>query len=186
MKRLFGAAWLTVLGLSLLAAGDAAAQAQKFAFVNTNQIVAQAPEASRARQSLESELQGYRQELERLEAELDSLQTNYERQQSSLSADARQQRQQELQQKFVAYQQRAAELQQTVQRREQELLGPVMQKIAGVIEEVRKEGGYTMIFDASAGSVIVAADPSLNVTDQVLAKLREGSGTSSSSSGTGN
>ena len=172
MKQLFGTVLLAVVGLSLASAQDAAAQTQKFGFVNSGQIVAQAPGAAEARQSLEAEMQGYRTELDQLETQLDSMQTAYERQQSSLSATARQERQQALQQKFSAYQQRAAELQQTAQRREQELIAPLMQRIAGVIEEVRKEGGYAMIFDAAAGSVIVAADPALDVTEQVLAKLR--------------
>lgn len=173
MKRFFGSVVLIGAGLLLSTAQDAAAQApQKFAFVNSGQIVAQAPGAAEARQSLETEMQQYRTELDQLETQLDSLQTAYERQQASLSATARQQRQQELQQKFAAYQQRAAELQQTAQRREQELLAPLMQRIGGVIEAVRAEGGYAMIFDAAAGGVIVSADPALDVTEQVLAKLR--------------
>lgn len=172
MKRVFGTVLLTAAGLMLATAQGATAQAQKFGYVNSGQIVAQAPGAAEARQSLEAEMQGYRTELDQLETQLDSLQTAYERQQASLSATARQQRQQELQQKFASYQQRAAELQQTAQRREQELIAPLMQRIAGVIEQVRSEGGYAMIFDAAAASVIVAADPALDVTEQVLAKLR--------------
>lgn len=172
MKRVFVTVILTVIGLSLAATAEAVAQEQKFGFVNSSQLVAQAPGAAEARQNLETEMQGYRTELDQLETQLDSMQTSYERQQASLSATARQQRQQELQQRFAAYQQRAAELQQTAQRREQEIIAPLMQRIAGVIEEVRRDGGYSMIFDAAAGSVIVAADPALDVTEQVLAKLR--------------
>lgn len=173
MKRFLGTVLLTVAGLGLTAAQDAEAQqAQRFGYINSTQIVTQAPGAAEARQSLETEMQGYRTELDQLETQLDSLQTAYERQQASLSATARQQRQQELQQKFAQYQQRAAELQQTAQRREQELIAPLMQRIAGVIEEVRTEGGFAMIFDTGAGGVIVAADPALDVTEQVLAKLR--------------
>lgn len=170
MKQLLRTFFLTACGLALV--GTAQAQQQTFGFVNTAQIIAESPGAATARQTLESELEGFRVELDRLETELDSLQTALERQGSSLSQTARQDRQQELQQKFIAYQQRATEMQQTAAQREQELLGPVMQRIAGVIEEVRQEGGYAMIFDAAGGSMIVAADPSLNLTEQVLARLR--------------
>ena len=181
MKRFFRTAFLTVLGISVLSASEAAAQAQKFGFVNTAQLLAQAPGTAEARQSLETEMQGFRTELDRLETELDSLQSAYERQQGSLSASARQERQQQIQQKFVSYQQRAAELQQTAQRREQEVMGPLMQRIGGVIEQVRSEGGYSMIFDVASGGVVVAADPALDVTEQVLAKLRAGGGATTSS-----
>ena len=101
MKQLFGTVLLAAVGLSLTSAQDAAAQTQKFGFVNSGQIVAQAPGAAEARQSLEAEMQGYRTELDQLETQLDSMQTAYERQQSSLSATARQERQQALQQAVV-------------------------------------------------------------------------------------
>ena len=172
MKRFLIAGSFLMAGAFAATASTAAAQAPKYGFINSTQIVAQAPGAAEARQSLEAEMQGYRTELDKLEAQLDSLQTTYERQQASLSATARQERQQELQQKFAAYQQRATELQQTAQRREQELVAPIMQRIGGVIESVRLEDGYAMIFDAAAGGVIVAADPALDLTEQVLAKLR--------------
>lgn len=172
MKRILVAGSFLMVGLFAATASTAAAQTLKYGFINSTQIVAQAPGSAEARQSLETEMQGYRTELDRLEAQLDSLQTTYERQQASLSATARQERQQELQQRFAAYQQRATELQQTAQRREQELVAPIMQRISGVIESVRLEGGYAMIFDAAAGGVIVAADPALDLTEQVLAKLR--------------
>lgn len=170
MKRFLSVGLPLIFGL-LGAAFSSEAQAQKYGFINSAQIVAQAPGAAEARQSLETEMQGYRTELDRLEAQLDSLQTNLERQGASLSATAREQRQQELQQKFAQYQQRASELQQTAQRREQELVAPIMQRISGVIESVRVEGGYSMIFDIAAAGVIVAADPALDLTSQVLAKL---------------
>jgi outer membrane protein len=172
MKRVFYSVSLLIIGLTVATVTSVAAQTPKFGFINSGQIVSQAPGAAEARQSLESEMQGYRTELDRLEAQLDSLQTAYERQRASLSSTAQQQKQQELQQRFASYQQRAAELQQTAQRREQELVAPLMERIGGVIEEIRVTGGYTMIFDAAAGGVIVAADPALDLTEQVLAKLR--------------
>lgn len=172
MKRFVQTVSVLVFGLSVMSLSSAEAQATKFGFINSGQIVAQAPGAAEARQSLETEMQGYRTELDRLEAQLDSMQTSYERQRASLSATAQQQKQQELQQRFASYQQRAAELQQTAQRREQELVAPLMQRIASVIEEIRVAGNYTMIFDAAAAGVIVAADPTLDLTEQVLAKLK--------------
>ena len=63
------------------------------------------------------------------------------------------------------------ELQQTAQRREQELVAPIMQRVSGVIESVRVEGGYGLIFDTAAQGVIVAADPALDLTSVVLQKL---------------
>ena len=68
---------------------------------------------------------------------------------------------------------RAQELQQKAQAREPELLAPLQQKVNAVIEAIRAEGNYALIFDVSAqGGNIVAADRSLDLTDRVIEKLK--------------
>jgi Skp family chaperone for outer membrane proteins len=45
-----------------------------------------------------------------------------------------------------------------------------MDKVNTVIETIRAEGDYHLILDLAAGS-IVAADPSLDLTQEVIARL---------------
>ena len=55
-----------------------------------------------------------------------------------------------------------------------EVLQPVMDEITAVIEEIRVEGGYAFILDAdSQNNIILAADESLNLTQEVLTRLEE-------------
>jgi outer membrane protein len=183
MKRSLFAALPAVLAVMVFAApsleaqqarGAAAAQAQqstRFAYVNSQRLIAEAPGTREAQQTLETEMQRFRTELETLESELETLQANFERQQSTLSPAVRQQRQQEMQQKFMAYQQRRMQLEETVQQRQAELVEPIMKRITDTIEQMRRDGGYAMIFDTSAGALITA-DPSLDLTDRVLTALR--------------
>ena len=49
---------------------------------------------------------------------------------------------------------------------------PILDRVKEAIEDMRVEGGYSMIFNADQGSPIVAVDKNLNVTERVLAKLR--------------
>lgn len=149
-------------------------QAPRFAFINSQRILAQAPGAAEAQRAFEQDMARYRSEIDNLGRELERLQGEFERQQGTLSPTVRQQRQQEMQQKFQSYQQRVGELEQTAQRRQAELVEPIMKRISEVIEQIRTEGGYAMIFDASAGSLITA-DPALDLTDRVLARLRTAS-----------
>lgn len=173
-----------LLALLMLGAGLAPAMAQarpsgtpaaqqpiRFAYINSQKILAQAPGATEAQKAFEQDMARYRSEVETLGKELERLQGEFERQQGTLTATVRQQRQQEMQQKFQSYQQRVGELEQTAQRRQAELVEPIMKRISEVIEQMRAEGGYAMIFDASAGSLITA-DPSLDLTDRVIARLR--------------
>lgn len=168
---------LTALALvfGLLAAGASPAGAQvantKFAYINSQQILAQAPGTTEAQQAFEADMNRYRGEIEQLGKDLETLRGEYDRQQATLSAEAKQQRQAAIQEKFTAYQQRVAELEQTAQRRQAELVSPIMKRISEVIEEIREQGNYAMIFDASAGSLITA-DPALDLTNSVLERLR--------------
>ncbi len=47
-----------------------------------------------------------------------------------------------------------------------------MNRIQEVLTQIQREGGYAMIFDAAAGA-IVAADTTLDITDEVLRRLRQ-------------
>jgi outer membrane protein len=165
---------LLTTGMAVLATvlgGAEASAQQRFAYINSQRLIMEAPGTSEAQRAFEADMANYRAELERLEAELDSLQANFERQQTTLSAAVREQRQLEMQQKFIAYQQRTVELEETAQRRQAELVGPIMQRIEQAVDAVRAEGGYSMIFDVASGA-LVAADPALDLTDQILTRLR--------------
>jgi outer membrane protein len=88
-----------------------------------------------------------------------------------LSEDARQTRQRDLGERQQTLQQRTAELESQANQRRQELLQPILDRVQAEIENLRAEQGYVMIFDASAAGLI-AADPALDVTDQVIARLQ--------------
>lgn len=171
-----------VLGTTLLAGvpataaaqarGAQPAQATRFAFVNTQRIMAEAPGAREAQQTFEREMARYRLEVDSLEQALGQSQEELQRQQATLSPTVRQQRQQEIQQQAITYQQRVNELERTAQQRQQELVEPIMQQISAAIEQIRREGNYGMIFDAAAGGLITA-DPALDLTERVLTQLQQ-------------
>ncbi|HET8656785.1 MAG TPA: OmpH family outer membrane protein [Longimicrobiaceae bacterium] len=180
MKRALFAGLVAVAGVVGLSVSPAVAQAPKIAYINSQKIMAEAPGASEAQQTLETEMKGYQTELQGMETELDSLQTKFQQQQSTLSASAKQQRQQELQQKLQAYQQRRQQLEQIAQQRQQQLAAPIMKRVSDVIEQIRQQGNYAMILDAAAGGIITA-DTTLDLTSQVIARLKS----TASSSGAG-
>jgi Skp family chaperone for outer membrane proteins len=50
---------------------------------------------------------------------------------------------------------------------------PIMARVNDAISAMREEGGYALILDAAQGT-IVAADPALDLTAQILERLRQG------------
>lgn len=172
MKRSVRTFFLAAAGVLAVTVTPVGANAQRIGFVNVEQIMAGAPGLAEARTTFQGEVQAIQPELERMAAELDSLQQQYQRQQATLAAAARTQRETELQTKYNALQQR----QLTLQTREQELLAPITRRIEEVIEQIRREGSFSIIF-SSTESGIIAADETLDLTNRVLDRLRTGPAT---------
>jgi outer membrane protein len=166
-------AWL---GLALVAPSVARAQAQsglKIAFVSYQSILQQTPGYTAAESTFNKEVQGYRDEVQKLQQQLDSAVRTFDQQAIALSPAAKKAKQLDLQQMQQRFEQRNTELQDKAQQRQRELLQPIQARVTGVIQGIRAEGNYQLILDADAPGVIVAADPTLDITSKVIARLKQ-------------
>ncbi len=154
-----------------LAAGTAEAQTLKIGYINSQEILAQAPGAKEAQAAFEKDMKGYTDEAQQLQDELQRMQQQLQQQELTLSPEAKRNRQQQIQQKATDAQQRMQELDQLAAQRRAELIQPVMDKVNEVIEKMREEGSYALILDVAAGSII-SADPSLDLTQEVIRRLK--------------
>lgn len=161
---------LMALGF-LLTAGAVEAQTLKIAYINSQEILVNAPGAEEAQAQFDQEMAGYQAEITQLETELSNMETSLQQQQLTLSPEAKANREQQLQAKFQEYQQRSSQLQEVANQRRAALIQPVMDNITAVIEQMREEGAYSLILDAAAGS-IVSADPALDLTQEVITRLQ--------------
>jgi Skp family chaperone for outer membrane proteins len=57
-------------------------------------------------------------------------------------------------------------------QRQNELLAPILNKLKTIIEKVAIENNYSIVFDASAGSILYAK-PSLDITDLILNEMEK-------------
>ncbi len=166
-------AWL---GLAAAVPATAPAQAQptlKLAFINSRTILQQTPGYAAAESTFTKEVQGFRDEVQKLQQQLDSAVRVFDQQSIALSPAAKQAKQRELQQMQQRFEQRSSELQDKAQQRERDLLQPIQARVNGVIQGIRAEGNYSLIFDADApGNFIVAADPALDITSKVIERLK--------------
>ena len=168
MTRALFAAIALVLALGM--PQHATAQV-KIGYINSQSILAETPGAKEAQAQFDQDMTGYRSEVEGLAKELETLVQQYEAQQAMLSPSAKQQREADIRTKQQAYQERLAAIDQRAAQRQQELVQPVMDRINQTIEQVRAEGSYALIFDVAAGGV-VAADPALDLTQEVIRRLQ--------------
>jgi outer membrane protein len=167
---------LLPLVLILLTAVGAQAQSNlKIGYIDSQAILNQDPAAREAQQQFEASLAGYQAEVQQLGEELQQLIDAYEQQQAMLSEEAKANREEEIRLKQTQYQQRISELEQQAALRQAELVEPVMERITAIIEEIRGEGSYSMIFDVAAQGII-AADPALDLTPEVVRRLQAAGG----------
>ena len=173
--RVFLRAASAALVLTIISAGSAAAQGgQKFAYIRSSVLLDQAPGRQEAEAQFDKETGTFREQIKRMSDSLNAMVADFEKAQASLSATARDTRGKAIQAKNEEYQRRTRELEQKAQQRQGELVQPILDRVKAAIEDLRIEGGYSFVFNADQGSVIVAMDKNLDITDRVLAKLRSG------------
>lgn len=167
----------TLAMAALLVAAPLAAQqpTARIVFINSQQIMQEAPTLQAARERIQGEIQALeeqaRQELNPLNEQVQQMLTTYQQQRQMLTPEKRREQEAAIQAKQQELQQRAAQWDQRAQERQQQLLEPVLERVNTTIERLREEKGYAFILDVAAGGVI-AADPSLDVTGEVLQRLQ--------------
>jgi outer membrane protein len=109
---------------------------------------------------------------------LQALVADYQRKSVLLSPDEKQKQEAVLVQKQQALQQRAGQIEQQASARQDELMKPVMDRVQKAIDDIRVAGNYGLILDVASGAM-VAADSTLDLTTQVIERLRASANDSS-------
>ncbi len=178
MRFLSGAAtFAAALVIAASAANAQAAAGPKYGYINLPQVMQSAPGRAEAEAQFQKEMQGYQAQIQRMGDSLNVLIADYNKQEASLSPVAKDTKQKSIRAKEEEYQGRQQKLQQQVQAREAELVQPVINQVKKILDGIRAEGNYAMIFDTAAGAqqgiaFVVAADPSLDLTQQVITRLQ--------------
>jgi len=151
----------------------ASAQAgQKFAFINSQALLQNAPGRADAEAAFEKEMVGIRTQLTKLQDSLTNMNEAWAKEEPTLQGAAKEARMKVLREKEQAWGAQAQKLQAQAQDRQEELMQPIMENLRKVLDDVRMDGGYSFIFDVAAGAFIVSADKNLDITERVLSKMR--------------
>ena len=174
MRSMIRAAAVAV-AVGVGAAGVARAQQStpKFAYLNSQLIMQQAPGGTEAAATLQRELASYQAQIQRMGDSLQAMVNEYNKAELTLSPAAKESRQKAIRTKEDEFERRRQQLEQQAQGRQAELMRPIQQLVSKTIDDIRAEEGYTMIFDiAAAPGVVVSADRNLDITDRVIARVQ--------------
>lgn len=150
----------TLFAIIFMSIAVAQVSAQKLGYINTQELLSNMSEMKLADNqvtALQNDLIAKGEEMViKFEADYKAYMT--EANSGTLSKVQMQQKEEVLVGKQNDIKKYEAEIQQKVTAKREELYKPVLDKVKAEIEKLGKEGGYTMIFDSSAGMILHAAE----------------------------
>jgi len=151
------------------------AETEKLAYIDTDRIMMTSPETQEAQTILMGERQKWEQEIADMDAEIEQLYADYESKKMILTESGKQEAETKIMSMSEARQAKVQELfgeNGTFVQRQNELLAPILNKLKTIIEKVAVENNYSLILDASAGSILYAK-PNLEITDSILDEMEK-------------
>jgi Skp family chaperone for outer membrane proteins len=162
-----------ILCLMAVAAGHAQSACTKIGYVNTQVLMEAAPGRIAAESLLNKMGDGFRAVLAKEQDSAQKMLVAYQKDQATMTAANKDKAEKALQAIEGDLQAKQQTFQQQFDAKSQEVMGPVKDVVKSVLDGLREEGCYAIIFDNAQGaSGIVSADKNLDITDKAVSRLR--------------
>jgi outer membrane protein len=159
---------LTAAAALLLNVG---ANAQKYAYVDTEYILSNIPEYKSAQSQVDNISVQWQKEIEARYAEIDKMYKAFQAESILLTEEMKRKRENEI----IAKEKESKELQKQrfgvdgdLYKKRQELVKPIQDKIYNAIKAMATKGAYAVIFDKSSDLSMLYANPKFDKSDQIL------------------
>ncbi len=149
-----------LIAVSIILGGMFSANAQdsKVAHIATQELIESMPEYQAAMSQLEKLQNTYTSDIDDLMKEAQNKNKQYQAEASTKTDEENAARAQELQatqQKIMQYRQNA---QQELQKKENELIRPILEKARTAIQKVARQNNYDYVLDSTTGTGVILAD----------------------------
>lgn len=163
-----------LIALCFVAAASFGASAQKFAIVNMDYVLRNLPDYEMANEQLNQVSQRWEKEIVALQKEAETMYKNYQADMVFLTQEQQNKRAEEV----AAKEKEVAELRSKyfgpegeLYKKRQSLMKPIQENIYNAVKAVSEERKYQVIFDRASSQSIIFASPTIDVSNEVLAKL---------------
>ncbi len=136
-------------------------------FVDIQRVLARSAAGVAAREQLEKEKATMQKQVDAQRVELEKLRDELEKKGQLLSAESRREKQESLERKVRDARRLVDDLQGTLQKKEEAMLGKVLQDVSGLIQKLGKEKGYSMVLERQRSSVLYASAEA-DLTEDVI------------------
>lgn len=154
--------------------GSISVQAQKYALVDMEYILSNIPAYERANEQLNQTSKSWQAEVEALNTKAQTLYKNYQNESVFLSDAQKKEREKAI----VDKEKEAAELKKKyfgpegeLYKKRQSLVQPIQDEIYNAIKSIATTKGFMLILDRASDAGIIFASPSIDISNEVLAKL---------------
>ncbi|HIY68008.1 MAG TPA: OmpH family outer membrane protein [Candidatus Alistipes intestinigallinarum] len=140
------------LAIALLM-GSTSLFAQKFGRINTQEIIMSMPETKTMQTNMEAYAKELQDNIETMNVEFNTKLQDFQKNFNTMNDMAKEMKEKDLndlQARIREFQERA---QQEYQKKQNELLAPIIEKAKNAIDKISAAGGYLVVFDTSTGSL---------------------------------
>jgi outer membrane protein len=162
---------IKIIAALLLIITSSGISAQKFAHINSQELLAAMPESDSAQARIEQLAANYESQLEEMQVELNKKYDDYLNNRDSYTDLIRQTKESEISDLQQRIQQFETIATQELQTKRTELLRPILDKANGAIKNVAETNNFIYVFDISQGNPIYFSDQSVDILSLVKEKL---------------
>src|SRR5215475_16082763 len=158
---------LTCAAAAVLALTAAARAEVRIAVVDMQRALNECDAGKKAKDQVKAKFEKAQDQLKRQRDELDKAREEFDKKALVLKEDQRRDLEKDLEVKTLDFKRRYEDFQRDLKRTDAELTSGIVEQIYGIVAQMAKEKGYTVVMETSAGG-LVYADPSVDVTDEVI------------------
>ena len=155
-----------------LVMGSTTLFAQKFGRINTQEIIMSMPETKTMQENMDTFAKELSDNLETMNVEFNNKLQDFQKNFNTLSDALKEMKQKELEDMRNRTQEFQERAQQEYQKKQNELLAPIIDKAKAAIDKVSAANAYTVVFDTSTGSLAYFDEATLtDIAPQVKKEL---------------
>ena len=163
-----------VLTIGLVMAAPFAARANtdvttRIAVVDMQKALQTVDAGKKAKAELEKQFNAKKKELQAEETSIKKVGEEFKKQSLVMSDEARMKKQGELQERIMKLQEMTARSQSEIQQKEVELTEPIINRLRGIIGDLAKKRGYTVVLEKNQNTVLYSPEKDDLTADVVSA-----------------
>jgi outer membrane protein len=151
-----------------------AANAQRYAIIDSKYILDKVPEYKEAQKKLDNFSELWQKELDQRQTAMDKMYKDYDAEQVMLTDVLKKKREDELYNKekeLRDLQKKRFGFEGDLFKKRQELIKPIQDRVYNAVQKLAVEKLYDFILDKSEGITVIFADPKLDKSDDVLRNM---------------